>query len=90
MKVWQIYPLFKGLNHIQGLDIELGFTYISGWRGTRYQTFKPFPLTHYADISDLDSSPILGIVRDKSRVFKGSQAILGGKSRNDCSKSHRA
>jgi hypothetical protein len=34
--------------------------------GTRYQTFKPFPLTHYADISDLDSSPILGIARDKS------------------------
>jgi hypothetical protein len=23
-------------------------------------------LTHYADISDLDSSPILGIARDKS------------------------
>jgi hypothetical protein len=29
--VWQIYPLFKGLNYIQGLDLELGFTYICGW-----------------------------------------------------------
>jgi len=27
-------------------------------------------LTHYADISVLDSSPILGIARDKSRVLK--------------------
>ena len=47
-------------------------------------------MTHYADISVLDSSPILGIARDKSRGFKGSQAILGGKSRNDCSNSHKA
>jgi hypothetical protein len=31
IKVWQIYPLFKGLNHIQGLDTDLGFTYICGW-----------------------------------------------------------
>jgi hypothetical protein len=38
-----IYALFKGLNHIQGLETELGVTCISGWRGTRYQTFKPFP-----------------------------------------------
>jgi hypothetical protein len=30
IKVWQIYPLFKGLNHIQGLDIALGVAYISG------------------------------------------------------------
>ena len=41
-------------------------------------------MTQYADISVLDSSPILGIARDKSRGFKGTQAILGGKSRNDC------
>jgi len=27
-------------------------------------------LTHYADISVLDSSPILGIASDKSRVLK--------------------
>jgi hypothetical protein len=31
IKVWQKHPLLKGLNHIQGLDIELGFTYICGW-----------------------------------------------------------
>jgi hypothetical protein len=31
IKVWQIYPLFKGLIYVQGLDIELGFTYICGW-----------------------------------------------------------
>jgi hypothetical protein len=37
-------------------------------------------------MSVLDSSPILGIARDKSRALIGLQAILGGKSRNDCSK----
>ena len=54
-------------------------TLVSGWWGTRYQTFKPFPLTHYADISDLDSSLILGLARDKSRVSIDQSAILGGK-----------
>jgi hypothetical protein len=43
-------------------------------------------LTEYADISVLDSSPILGIARDKSSVFHEQEGILGGKSRNDCSK----
>ena len=27
----QVNPLFKGLIYIQGLDIELGFTYMCGW-----------------------------------------------------------
>jgi hypothetical protein len=30
-------------------------------------------------MSVLDSSPILGIASDKSRVLKGVEAILGGK-----------
>jgi len=43
MKVSQIYPLFKGLNHIQGLDIKLGFTYISGLWGTRTPNLQTIP-----------------------------------------------
>jgi hypothetical protein len=43
----------------------------TGYKGLAdISTFKPFPLTHYADVSVLDSSPMLGIVRDKSRVLK--------------------
>jgi len=57
-----------------------------GLRGNRYQTFKPFPLTQYAGISVLHSSPISGIARDITRLFKDQLAILGGKSRNKCSK----
>jgi hypothetical protein len=40
-------------------------------------------LTHYADISVLDSSPILGIARDKSRLLEDMWGFLGGKGRND-------
>jgi hypothetical protein len=47
-------------------------------------------LTQYADISVLDSSPILGIANDKSRVSIDQIAIVGGKSRNDCSNSRMA
>jgi len=30
IKIWQVYPLLKGLNYIQGLDSYLRYTYISG------------------------------------------------------------
>jgi hypothetical protein len=33
----------------------------SGLQGTRFQTFKLLPLTQYADISVLDSYPLLEI-----------------------------
>jgi len=67
-KVWQIYPISRTQIHIQGLDIELGFTFKSGLWGTRYQTFKPSHLTHFADISALGSSPILEGMADKSKA----------------------
>jgi hypothetical protein len=48
------------------ITINLGLAVLCGWRGTRDQTFKPFPLSHHADISDFDSSPILGSCTDKT------------------------
>ncbi len=42
--------------------------HLIGLREARYQAFKPFPLTHYADISAFDSPTILGIVRDESMM----------------------
>jgi len=65
-----MYPLFKGLFHSQGLDVELGFTYISGRRGFRHWFLNESLATQGRCLLVLESPPILEESADKSNRAK--------------------